>query len=263
MNTLSAPIPEVSISIVSHQQAGMIGALLKDMEHFCKSCPLEVILTINTPETLLFEEADFSFPLVVKVNPVQQGFSTNHNQAFALSRGSFFCVMNPDIRLMVDPFPELRACLADPLVGVVAPLVQGPDGCIEDSARRFPTPLRILRRVLGWRKDLDYPVRGRTIFPDWVGGMALLFPRAVFAKLGGFDSRYFLYYEDVDICARVRLLGHQVLQCPQVQVIHDAQRHSHRSFRYLRWHLRSMVRFFLSPVYWRVRWFKFSNSQAR
>lgn len=256
MITLSAPLPEVSISIVSHLQAEMIVTLLKDLERYCHGWPLEVILTINTPEYLPFSEADFSFPLLIQQNPEQKGFAANHNQAFALSRGQFFFVVNPDIRLTSNPFPELRTFFADPMVGVVAPLVRAPDGCIEDSARRFPTPLMILCRILGWHKGLDYPDQGQVIFPDWVGGMALLFPRAVFAKLGGFDVRYFLYYEDVDICARIRLLGYQVLQCPQVQVIHDAQRHSHRSFRYLRWHLRSMLRFFLSSVYWRVRWFR-------
>jgi N-acetylglucosaminyl-diphospho-decaprenol L-rhamnosyltransferase len=57
----------------------------------------------------------------------------------------------------------------------------------------------------------------------------------------------------VDICARLRLLGYEVVVCPQSRVAHHAQRSSHRSFKYLRWHLKSMTRFFLSPVYWRVR----------
>jgi hypothetical protein len=116
---------------------------------------------------------------------------------------------------------------------------------------------------MGFSGMREYQDSSKPNFPDWVGGMAMLFPRAVFERLGGFDSRYFMYYEDVDICARTWLLGYHVIQCPMAKVVHDAQRSSHRSFKYLRWHLTSMCRFFLSPVYWRVRWFKLSNSQAR
>jgi GT2 family glycosyltransferase len=61
------------------------------------------------------------------------------------------------------------------------------------------------------------------------------------------------YYEDVDICARLRLLGYEVVVCPQAQVYHHAQRSSHHNFRYFRWHLKGMTRFFFSPVYRRLR----------
>ena len=80
----------------------------------------------------------------------------------------------------------------------------------------------------------------------------MLFPSGIFERLGGFDERYFLYYEDVDICGRLRLQGHEVVLCPQAKVTHHAQRTSHRSVRYLRWHLTSMLRFFFSSVYRRL-----------
>ena len=86
--------------------------------------------------------------------------------------------------------------------------------------------------------------------------MFLLFPRASFEALGGFDQRYHLYCEDVDICARVRLQGHDVVLCPRAKVIHHAQRSSHGSFKYFRWHLTSIARLFLSPVYWQVQYGK-------
>ena len=81
----------------------------------------------------------------------------------------------------------------------------------------------------------------------------MVFPSEIFGKLGGFDERYFLYYEDVDLCGRLRLRGHEVVLNPKAQVIHHAQRSSHGNLRYMAWHLRSMARFFLSPVYWRLR----------
>lgn len=241
----------VSISVVSHGQIALAKELLGDIAAHCDA-GIEVILTLNIPEELPFSAGDYPFALTVIRNQAPKGFGANHNQAFRAAGGEFFCVLNPDIRFGADPFPALRACLADRSAGVAAPLVLGSDGGIEDSARRFPSPLRILCKVFGGCRGGDYAVGEEPIHPDWAGGMFLLFPRALFERLGGFDERYFLYYEDVDICARLTLLGRRVVLCPRVRVVHHARRSSHRDIRYLRWHLKSMMRFFLSPVYWRL-----------
>jgi GT2 family glycosyltransferase len=170
-----------------------------------------------------------------------------------MASGDFFCVMNPDIRIHENPFPVLLEGFFDASIGVVAPMVVGPDGAIEDSARKFPSPLKILLKALGQKPPQDYEMVGEFVQPEWVGGMFMLFKRTAFAKLQGFDQRYFLYYEDVDICARVHLSNHKVLLCLNAKVTHNAQRSSHRSFKFLRWHIFSMLRFFLSDVYWRVQ----------
>lgn len=243
----------MSISVVSHSQMGLIAQLLVDIEERCRDSNFELILTLNLDEKLPFALDSFSYPIKLLRNATPMGFGANHNQAFTHATGRYFCVMNPDIRLNSNPFSALLACLRVSSVGVVAPLVLGEDGEVEDSARRFPGPLKILCKVFGRCQDVDYAIKDAPIYPDWVGGMFMLFPRGVFDRLGGFDERYFLYYEDVDICARLRLLGYEVLVCPQAKVTHHAQRSSHRSFKYLRWHLRSMTRFFLSPVYRRLR----------
>ncbi len=74
----------------------------------------------------------------------------------------------------------------------------------------------------------------------------MLLPSEAFAAVGGFDERYHLYYEDVDLCARLRLAHRDVVLCPTVEILHDARRESHRNLRYLGWHVRSMLRFFTS-----------------
>lgn len=244
--------PDLSISIVSHCQAELVQLLLDDLREHCSGMYMEVILTVNVEEHLLFDTNNYGFPILVIRNVVAKGFGENHNAAFSLAKGEFFCVLNPDIRLINDPFAILLASLKDPAVGVAAPLVLDEGGEIEDSARRFPTPLKIFCKLFGRCRGGDYVIREATVHPDWVGGMFMLFPRDVFKQLGGFDQRYFLYYEDVDLCARLRLSGYEAAICPQARVIHHAHRSSHRSLRYLRWHLASMLRFFLSPVYWRV-----------
>ena len=244
---------DISISVVSHSQIGLVAQLLADIEARCRDSNFELILTLNVDETLPFSLEAFSYPIKLVCNAVPMGFGANHNQAFKNATGRYFCVMNPDVRLGSNPFNALLACFRNSSVGVAAPLVLGKGGEIEDSARLFPEPLKILSKAFGRCRGPDYAIRDAPIYPDWVGGMFMLFPRGIFEKLGGFDERYFLYYEDVDICAQLRLLGYEVVLCPQARVTHHAQRSSHRSFKYLRWHMRSMARFFLSAVYWRLR----------
>jgi len=240
-------------------QAAMIKALLDDIEKCCKTYPLEVLLTLNLPETLPFDTGDFSFPLIVHTNPAPKGFSANHNQAFIKSSGQLFCVLNPDIRLYEEVFAALHACLQDAAVGVAAPVVVSASGAMEDSARRYPTPLKVLCKALRGCKGNDYAVKDEPIFPDWVGGMFMVFRRDVFEELGGFDERYFLYYEDVDLCARLRLHGYAVAVCPAARVVHHAHRSSHRSAKYLKWHLTSMLRFFFSRPYLKICWLRLTQ----
>ena len=251
----------LSISVISHGHGPLIATLLADIAAHVQT-PIEVILTLNLPETLPFEAARFAFPIRIVENAVPRGFAANQNGAFHLSRGGFFCALNPDIRIERDPFPELLKCLRDRSVGAAAPLIRSPAGMIEDSARRFPTPVSILRKAVARRAEVDYPIKSETIYPDWVAGMFMVFPHEVFAALGGFDERYFLYYEDVDLCARLALAGKRVALCPSASAIHDARRQSLRSLRYLRWHLSSMMRYFL---FWarHLAWRRVAGERSR
>lgn len=233
--------PEVSISVVSHGQAGLVGLLLGDLSLHVQTA-IEVLLTVNVPELLLFDPARLPFPIRVRRNERPRGFGANHNAAFRESHGRHFCVLNPDIRVERDPFGPLIECLRDPRTGVVAPLIFDPAGRIEDHVRSFPTPWTILHKAL-FGGGLDHATG--TEYPDWVAGMFMLFPRGVFEELGGFDEGYFLYYEDVDLCARLAATGRRVRVCQGASAVHAARRESRRSPRYMRWHLSSMLRFFL------------------
>lgn len=244
---------DISISVISHKQAALIKNLLNDIEDYCLNLLIEVIITINTNEDIPFSANDYSYPIKILHNPIVLGFAANHNQALKQAQGHYFCVINPDIRLNDNPFPPLLKCLDDVSIGITAPIILNPYGDMDDSIRKFPTPLKILCKAFKKCQGNDYIVENKLVFPDWVGGMFLLFPRHIFEKLKGFNQRYFLYYEDVDICARLRLLGFSIAACPQAKVIHHAQRSSHRDLKYFRWHLASMLRFFLSPTYWQLK----------
>lgn len=246
---------DISISVVSHGQQDLITNLFYDLAAYCFPVTFEVILTLNLNETLLFAQNEFSFPFTVIRNTKAKGFAENHNQAFAQATGDFFCVLNPDIRLTNNPFPALLSGLKNK-VGIAAPLVLNESGAVEDSARYFPTPLKIVCKAFGGCKGSDYVINNHILFPDWVAGMFMLFPAEIFRQMGGFDTDFFLYYEDVDLCARLRLQGYEIALCPDAQIVHQAQRSSHRNLKYFKWHLTSMMRFFCSSVFLKILWRK-------
>lgn len=232
----------IRLSLVSHGQARLANQFLGDLAG--NPSIGELIATANIPDEPLQPPASLSPRLIV--NPRPKGFAANHNQAFDGCATPYFCVANPDIRLQGNPFPALLRCMQDPEVGVVAPLVISPRGTVEDNARHFPTPSGLWRKARGI-DDGRYPLapgEGKARSVEWTAGMFLLFRSEAFRSVGGFDDRFHLYYEDVDICARLWQAGWKVVCDPRVVVIHDAQRASHQKPRYMAWHAASMARYF-------------------
>lgn len=236
----------ISVSVVSHGQGALVEPLLDQLA----ACPDvgQVLLTRNIPEGEIRVPAALAPRVTWIDNAEPKGFGANHNSAAALATGRFLGVLNPDIRLSADPFAPLIKALEESgeRVALIAPAVADPAGHIEDSVRRFPTVwglLKKLLRVSDGRIPLD-PNSAMTEV-DWVAGMFMLIRTEEFLQVGGFDDAFFLYYEDVDLCERLHARGRDVAVCPSVLVVHDARRQSHRSARYLKWHLQSMLRYFL------------------
>lgn len=239
----------ISISVVSHGQFGLVKNLLDDLEKFCSALKFELILTLNLTEHVKLDS--YKFPVRIISNERVKGFGENHNAAFAIAKGDYFCVVNPDVRLTNNVFDALLLFHIQKNAGLTAPVVLNSAGELEDSARRFPSPLSIGLKMLTFSNRSER-FSNFLYEPDWVAGMFMLFKSVEYKALGGFDERYFLYYEDVDICARLALKGRSVQVCPTANVIHDAQRSSRKSIKYLRWHLSSMLRFFISINYLRL-----------
>src|SRR5687767_11624034 len=95
--------PAITVSIVSHGQNKLVNRLLADLGERC-STVLNVILTENIPDPVPLDFALSKHRLERILNPRPKGFGANHNAAFARSTAQFFFVVNPDIRLIVDPF---------------------------------------------------------------------------------------------------------------------------------------------------------------
>jgi N-acetylglucosaminyl-diphospho-decaprenol L-rhamnosyltransferase len=247
-----------SISVISHGHRILITSLLVDLAKIGRK-DIEVILTWNLKqEDNVLDSAAFPFPILSTVNDSPRGFAANHNAAFRHSSGEYFVILNPDIRLPDDPLEKLLLVLDTQRDVLCAPIILNTRNEIEDSARFFPSPLGLVKKAaakaLGIRLRLpDIPLIDGLLHPDWIAGMFLVVPRRIYAALGGLSERYFLYYEDVDFCARARLLGVDIIVTPEASAIHDARRESHRNLRFLSWHFSSALKFFTSRAYLTLR----------
>lgn len=235
----------ITVSIVSHGHGVMVLQLLDQLSKHASHIA-RVVITHNIEGDEQPVDERYPFEVINIQNQQPLGFGANHNQAFQYCETNRYCVINPDIHVESDPFRVLLSCLDDSSVSVVAPTIVNLDGEREDSARYFPTPIGLVRKLFsGYDGVFPFEQGAITILPDWVGGMFLLFSTEKYRELSGFDEGYFLYYEDVDLCARSWRSGYKVVLCTEVSVIHDARRTSHTNLKYLKWHLASALRFFV------------------
>ena len=231
----------ITVSVVSHGHGDMVWTLVCQVLK-CNEVK-KVIVTLNIPEEIpnyLPENV-----LLIK-NDKPKGFGENHNFAFTISNSDYFCVLNPDIVLVENPFPNLKNIIANDWCGLVAPVIIDVNGIRSDSMRKNLTPWSFFKRVLGFCQNTYSPVNSAgLLFPDWVAGMFMLFRSQAFNKVCGFDVGYFMYCEDADISRRLRSSGYQIVGCPDATVIHDARRASRRNFQHLLWHVQSLCRYFI------------------
>ena len=237
----------VVLSIVSHGQGELIFNLLEDINRL-KLLNFEkdkIILTLNIPEGENFINRFPALPIKVVRNSIPKGFGANHNYAFLCSRADYFIVLNPDVRIVEFNLRDALERLRDPSIGIWAPLVYSGKGEIEDSARSFPTFSTLLARFFLKQRNPNYIVNKDPLKVDWVAGMFMAFRGRFFESLGGFDELYFMYMEDADICYRANKNGRCVVVDPCFEIIHDAQRRSHKNLSHLFWHIKSAVRFLM------------------
>jgi N-acetylglucosaminyl-diphospho-decaprenol L-rhamnosyltransferase len=241
-------MPTVTVSVVSHGHGDQVMQLLCKLHALCLLQVGRVVLTINVPEPTLVAQVKarpWAFDVTVLQNLQPKGFGANHNAAFVHSTLDYFCVVNPDIDFDADPFTDLIRGLADPLAGCSFPVQVDAAGQLQDHARSVPSPVALLERYSPF--GVTRQAQPQTS-PDWVNGAFMLFRAAVFRHLGGFDERYFMYCEDVDICLRLQLAGYR-LSRSDVKVTHAAHRSSRVNVRHLAWHVVSLLRLWTSAPY--------------
>jgi GT2 family glycosyltransferase len=173
------------------------------------------------------------FPAVELIaNPGNRGFAAACNQGLAASAEEFILILNPDTAVTATALTTLLDTMRSaPQAGACGPRIVNPDDSLQPSCRRFPTLGRLVMDEFGLGKLFphsrlfgDYRMtwwahdRRREV--DQLMGAALLLRRAALDQVGVFDERFFMYYEEVDLCLRLHQRGWKILFVPDAIVTH-------------------------------------------
>ena len=205
-------------------------------------------------------------------NPTNRGLSAAWNQGARAVDAPWILFLNPDAEVWQgDLGAFVKAGEGRPDVALLGPVIRNPDGTIYESGRAFPGVLQALGhaflgpfapgnrftrayRQTSWDRSTEREV-------DWVSGAAMLIRRSAFEQVGAFDEAFWLYGEELDLCARLRDAGWKVLATPEFEVLHEggvstgrARRihlmHSESIYRYYRKHRATGWRRATLPLAW-------------
>lgn len=251
---------DICFSVISHGHGPLLNRLLCQLNCQPRLKGIKIIVTLNLFDEPFDKTRYENLNLLVIRNHTPKGFGENHNAAFKHCTSTWFGILNPDLMLLDDePFTQMidRAKSSFETdfskIAIIAPRVVATDLSLEDSVRENLTPWSLVRRILGRRKPLHVSIDAQRGFPFyWLAGMCLLVKADFFQMINGFDERFFLYCEDYDLCARLYNAGGILRLDQQAQIIHEAQRDSHRSRRHLTMHLISLFKVWSSSAFWRI-----------
>lgn len=184
------------------------------------------------------------------------GFGAAHNVCIraACTDSDLHLLLNPDIHFSPDVLERMAAAFeADPALVVAMPQIRYPDGALQRLCKLLPTPMDLIVRrflpVRAWRDrindryELSRLPQDRPSEVPTLSGCFMLIRSATLAAMGGFDERFFMYMEDVDLVRRLGLLG-AVRYLPDGHVVHEYAKGSYRNRKLLGYHLKSAVRYF-------------------
>ncbi len=243
--------PVITGTIVLYKNE--VEMLRKAIDSFL-SAPIKkkLFLVDNSPTDSLAHE--FSHPDLEYIYVGQNigyGRANNYISNFIKDHSTYHLVLNPDVyfdgQVIMELIKELEK---DDNLSVIAPKTLYPDGVFQHSCRRYPSFLELLFRRLkifksvtdkGEYKDLDL---SRSFYPDFIQGAFLLFKTTDYIKLGGFDKRYFMYMEDVDICRKIDQTRKRKLYYPEVEIYHHYTKGSAKNLKLFFHHFLSAIQYF-------------------
>jgi GT2 family glycosyltransferase len=248
---------EASIIIVGHNESHFIEKCLSSIFETLEGLLVEVLYFDNGSRDDTLKMLESKFPLVRRViSKTNVGLTNARNQAAQLSIGEYILFLDADTEIKSNALIRILEFIQkNPCVGIVGPKLLNSDGGLQYSCRTFPSWRTFVSRGLGLdgksatvrnhlMTDFDHSVVREV---DWVLGAAMMIRRDVFQKIGGIDSHFPMYYNDVDLCWRVKKAGLKVVYYPEAKVIHHYQRLSAKGglINPLKWsHLKSALRFF-------------------
>ena len=228
MNNSSFDKPLISIIFVNYNGIAYTrGAVLSVLRHSQNS---EVIVVDNcsTDDSVKALRNDFSSLTILSLHE-NRGFGYGCNRGAEAAKGKYLFFLNNDTLLSEDT-PEILSSFLEknPSVGACGPKLLNPDGTFQVSfgldpsfvneyiVRRWQHPRKSAREAIMSSLERRY-AQGKV---DWVTGAALMIRKDVFRKLNGFDESFFMYFEDADLCKRIRETGYSVIYLPKTSLIH-------------------------------------------
>ena len=220
----------LSIITVTLNSADLIAEQIKSVKAGCKNISFEEIIVDNASTDKTTELVEQNFPEVKLLkNDKNRGFASPNNQAAKLAQGEFLLFLNPDMRAQEGSLDKMVEWMkAHPGVGVASCKLLDERGNLNKNAlpRRFPTIWNQLAIVFKLPhlfpgildnylfKNFNPEVEQEV---DSVRGSFMMVRREVYEKLGwAFDPRYFIWFEDVDLCREVKKMGLKVVYTPVI-----------------------------------------------
>jgi hypothetical protein len=239
--------PDVTAILVNYNAGNELAVALRSIQSDCAQVEWEAVVVDNASSDNSAAIVE-TFPRATLIrNPANVGFGRAVNQAAAVATAPRLLLVNPDCRLVSGAISTLRSVLdAELSCAVVGPRIFDPDGTVQGSARGDPDMLTgLFGRTGALRVLLPFlPVARRnvvvedavrtgasSVVVDWLSGACMLIRRDAFTAAGGFDERFFLYWEDADLCRRLRNRGFQVRYVPGASAVHQVGRSSQTARR--------------------------------
>jgi GT2 family glycosyltransferase len=224
---------DLSVIIVTYNSSSFIEECLRSIAEQIKGLSYEFILVDNASidETCRLIEAGFPDALLIR-NRSNVGFGRANNLGLNRARGEFVLLINPDTLWKRGEIRKAIQFLRDHAgIGGLGCRLLLEDGSWQKSHGHFPTLGRELKEVFylprlfperRWSRGMFiYREREGTGAVDWVSATFFLCPRKVLLDIKGFDERYFMYYEDIDLSSRIREKGKEIYYYPEIEIIHS------------------------------------------
>jgi N-acetylglucosaminyl-diphospho-decaprenol L-rhamnosyltransferase len=224
---------DFSFIIVTYNSADTIQACLESIVA-CTSAPHEVVVVDNSPNSLTllavdrFIAAHPGLPIRIVKTEENIGFGRACNRGASLATGNYLFFLNPDTQLWNDAAAHLANCFnLHPYALAAGPAILDHVGKVTLTCRNLPTLGRVILDATGL--DTWFGAYKLTRFShatprqvEQIIGAAMLIPRQVYESLNGMDERFFIYFEEVDLCKRLLESGGQIWFWPEAQVQHLA-----------------------------------------
>jgi len=225
---------DISVIIVNYNTHTHLEKCLKSIYEYTKGLNYEVIVVDNNSTDRKVEKLPSEFPKVrFFFRNVNDGFGSGCNYGAKMSRGKYLLFLNPDIILKDDSIVKLVNFSGKKEdAGIVSGVMTDNKNNVLYSFNDFPSLLWEFYHLIGFgvdqkikRLNNKIEIKENKIFEvDWFHGAFFMISKENFDKVKGFDEKYFMYYEDVEICFKVKCILKKNIYClPEVKVFHYTQ----------------------------------------